>query len=273
MNLDDVINGYDSNTCDLWEEIRSTDFFWNRVTMKYSMELGAAFATTMGDSSSAQVYSSTASKISSKLYSGHWNDAGFIFEDVSRTKDSAVIVGLNSGYNEDTDANSFLSPTSYEVASTVASYNILFCTEYTINTKDTTSKLPGVLYGRYGGDSYAGGNPWVLSTAALAQLFYRGGIHILQNGVPDSKAISKWAEALNVPDELPTKKSDLAKVFAAAGDSVLLRLREHVETDKFHLDEQIDRNTGEQMSAEDLTWSYAEVLNAMHQRDIFINTM
>ena len=121
MNLDYVINGYDSNTCDLWEEIRSTDFFWNRVTMKYSMELGAAFATTMGDSSTAQVYSSTASKISSKLYSGHWNDAGFIFEDVSRTKDSAVIVGLNSGYNEDTDADSKCFSITYSLSVDVLS--------------------------------------------------------------------------------------------------------------------------------------------------------
>jgi hypothetical protein len=30
-----------------------------------------------------------------------------------------------------------------------------------------------VLIGRYPGDTYAGGNPWVLSTAALAQLLYR----------------------------------------------------------------------------------------------------
>eukprot|EP01034_Spumella_vulgaris_P003823 gene3823-4890_t len=29
---------------------------------------------------------------------------------------------------------------------------------------------------------------------------------------------------------------------------------------------QIDRNNGDQLSAKDLTWSYAEVLNAMHYR-------
>ena len=33
------------------------------------------------------------------------------------------------------------------------------------------------------------------------------------------------------------------------GDGVMLRLRAHVEKDGFHLDEQIDRNTGEQKSA------------------------
>jgi glucoamylase len=64
------------------------------------------------------------------------------------------------------------APTSYEVAATVSSYNTLFCNEYKINNDDTAAGLPGVLYGRYGDDIYAGGNPWVLSTAALGQLFY-----------------------------------------------------------------------------------------------------
>ena len=44
---------------------------------------------------------------------------------------------------------------------------------YAVNTADTAAGTPGVLIGRYPGDTYAGGNPWVLSTAALAQLLYR----------------------------------------------------------------------------------------------------
>ena len=34
QNLDWVAQNYDSETCDLWEEVRSTDFFWNRYTMR-----------------------------------------------------------------------------------------------------------------------------------------------------------------------------------------------------------------------------------------------
>ena len=47
------------------------------------------------------------------------------------------------------------------------------------------------------------------------------------------------------------------------------RLRRHVEAEGFHLAEQISESSGVQMSAEDLTWSYAEVLNAMHSRDVY----
>jgi hypothetical protein len=56
-------------------------------------------------------------------------------------------------------------------------------------------------------------------------------------------------------------------VFAAQGDGVMLRLRSHVAGDGFHLDEQIDRNTGKQMSAEDLTWSVSR--HAIRARPLF----
>jgi GH15 family glucan-1,4-alpha-glucosidase len=37
-----------------------------------------------------------------------------------------------------------------------------------------------------------------------------------------------------------------------------------------YADEQIDRNTGVQVSSEDLTWSYAEILNAASAREIYM---
>jgi hypothetical protein len=36
------------------------------------------------------------------------------------------------------------------------------------------------MYGRYHGDTYGGGNPWILSTGALADLFYRGAVFSLK---------------------------------------------------------------------------------------------
>jgi glucoamylase len=32
-DLDYVVSGYTTNTCDLWEEIQSADFFWNRFVL------------------------------------------------------------------------------------------------------------------------------------------------------------------------------------------------------------------------------------------------
>lgn len=265
-DLDYIINNYATSTCDLWEEIRDTDFFWNRITMKKALIVGAAFAEQMGDSSSASKYTNVMKSINSTLYSSHYN-GGYVQECGTRPQDSAVIVGFNDGYD---DSDKLFAPTSLEVAKTVSSYNTLFCTSYPINSNDTsTSQLPGVLYGRYKGDTYAGGNPWVLSTAALASLFYRGASYILSNGVPSAEALAAWKTAFNTASDLPSSAKDLANVFAAQGDGVLLRLRTHVTARGFHLDEQIDKNTGAQMSAENLTWSYAEVLNAMYYRGLY----
>jgi glucoamylase len=219
----------------------------------------------MGDSASASTYSKMAATINSALYSSHYNGA-FVQECASRTRDSAVIVGFNDGYDS---SDRLFAPTSVEVAMTVSSYNTMFCSEYSINTADTAAGLPGVLYGRYQGDTYAGGNPWVLSTAALASLFYRGALDILTYGVPSTAALTAWKSAFNTAS-LPSDKASLAKYFAAQGDGVLLRLRNHVTARGFHLDEQIDRSSGVQTSAKDLTWSYAEVLNAMNYRSQYI---
>lgn len=261
-DLDYVIDGWSTNTCDLWEEVQSTDFFWNRITMKKAMLMGAEFATKMGDSESAASYTATAAAINSTLYSSHYA-SGFVQESTGRQKDGAVIVGFNDGYVED---DGMFAPTSIEVANTVKSYNLAFCSEWAINTADTAAGLPGILYGRYPGDTYAGGNPWVLSTAALANLFYRGAIEITtNNALPSSASQAVWADVFGV-DSFPSTVAKASDMFLRAGDSVLLRLYNHVQPEGFHLYEQIDRSTGAQLSATDLTWSYAEVLNAMTSR-------
>jgi len=51
-----------------------------------------------------------------------------------------------------------------------------------------------------------------------------------------------------------------------AGDAVMNRLYQHVKGDGGHIAEQIDRNNGAQKSANDLTWSYANILSAMKER-------
>jgi glucoamylase len=84
-DLDYIVSGFGSSTCDLWEEIRSTNLFWNRLSMKKAMGMGADFAATMGDSSTSGTYENTEQKINSTLYSDHWTGS-YVIEDVSRTK-------------------------------------------------------------------------------------------------------------------------------------------------------------------------------------------
>ena len=46
----------------------------------------------------------------------------------------------------------------------------------------------------------------------------------------------------------------------------MTRLHNHVASDGGKIDEQIDKHTGKQASAEHLTWSYANILHALHLR-------
>jgi len=257
-NLDYIVSGYNSDTCDLWEEITNKDFFWNRVTMAKALSLGSKFAKTIGYTNDAKNWQNIANIIKSNIYSTHWN--GFYFyESNNRPVDGAVIVGLNDGYDE---VDNFLDPLSYEVASTIYHYNLVFSNEYPINLKD--KNLYGILYGRYPGDVYAGGNPWILTTAALASLMYRIS-NKLKSGymITNQNTISMWLKAFNI-DKMPDND---ASFFKAQGDGLLLRIKNYIKDYNFHMYEQIDKNTGQQISAYDLTWSYAEVLNALKYRD------
>ena len=63
-----------------------------------------------------------------------------------------------------------------------------------------------------------------------------------------------------------TTASDLAEALVSAGDAVLTRLHNHIKADGGKVDEQIDKYTGKQASAKNLTWSYANILHALHTR-------
>jgi glucoamylase len=257
-NLDYIIDGYDDSTCDLWEEITSTDFFWNRVTMAKALSLGSEYAKKTSHFTDANTWLQMSNYIKSGLFNTHWNGY-YYYESNNRPIDGAVIVGLNDGYDE---IDNFLNPLSYEVASTIYYYNLLFSEEYAINNKD--QKIGGILYGRYSGDVYAGGNPWILTTASLSSLFYRIS-HLIKTNNMEKNTVQMWSKAFN-KDINNLSNTMLSDFFRQQGDTVLNRIKYYIESYDFHMYEQIDKNTGQQLSAYDLTWSYAEVLNALNLR-------
>lgn len=261
-DLDWAASNTDANGCDLWEEIQSNDFFWNKFTMRAALTKGSAFAKQQGDQTRSDTYINAAQQIEQGLSSHFVN--GMVIETQARQKDAAVICAFNDGYLGD----GVFSPSGKEAAGTVAALNELFCSTFQINQDDTKNGVPGILYGRYEGDTYAGGNPWILLTSALAELLYHGATEIVTNGPGD---YSHWAQVLGM--ESNADSESIAQAMVGAGDGVLLRLRSHVADGGFHLTEQLDRNTGTPMAASDLTWSYATTLKAMHARAQFESTV
>jgi len=269
-DLEWVVANWEQNGCDLWEEIQSTDFFWNRFMFRASMHIGAEFAKSMGDNDAAGRYSAAAAKLDDAI-KAHYNGQ-FVFETQSRQKDAAVFEAFNHGYLND----GVMGPTSKEVAGTVSTFVDLFCSQYAVNGADTAAGVPGVLIGRYDGDHYAGGNPWHLLTASLGQLLYRGASESMQAhlGLSNSSSIqgeASWRSMLAVPQEADL--GVLAEAMAGAGDGVMTRLAKHVKgsNNNLHCSEQLDRNTGVPLSAKDLTWSYANVLTAIHARKQYMS--
>jgi len=260
VDLDWVASNYDSNSCDLWEEVRSTDFFWNRFTMRKALLQGAKFAQSAGkDSARASKYSAVAATIGGAL-SSHVGSDGFVCEETSRCKDTASIEAFNVGYMDD----GVFAPLGKEAVATLSGLSKLFCSSYGVNIDAANAGTPGVLFGRYEGDNYDGGNPWVLLSASAATLLYRQAKAFAAGTVPDKDAASMLQQLLGAPAS--------AKALLGAGDAILLLMKKYL-VNGMHMNEQIDRDTGVLKSAKDLTWNYANVLKAMKARSVASDAM
>lgn len=77
--------------------------------------------------------------------------------------------------------------------------NGVFCREYSINQKETGEGQSGLLYGRYPGDHYAGGNPWVLLTSVNAELYYQEALKVRSQGYINSSDVDNWRQLLDIP--------------------------------------------------------------------------
>jgi glucoamylase len=255
-----VLENWMSEGCDLWEEVRSNDFFFNRMAYIYSLNEAAKFADAIGESGAT--YRATADKIKTATQS-HFAD-GFLYESTNRPYDGAVIHSIA------TFGEYLFPPDSEEAAATIKVLVKAFCNEYPINQENIAAGKPGLLIGRYPGDSYAGGNPWQLLTAVFGELFYLGGKSTLrkieQRGDYSLRYSEnkEWMSLLKLPEGSTAR--DLARAQVAAGDAVMTRLFDHVQDAAGRIDEQIDKHTGKQSSAEGLTWSYANILHALHVR-------
>jgi len=254
-DLDWVLSNWQSNGCDLWEEVRSNDFFWGRMAYIYSLKAAATFATSIGQNDEAAQYKNLADTIKEATKS-HWNGQ-YIFESSNRPKDGATIHAI-AAFGKGAD---LYPPSSAEAAATIAVLNTAFCAEFPINEVDTKAGIPGILYGRYPGDSYAGGNPWQLLSAVLAENFYLTAADFQKKGnLLLGEEHREWMNLLGMRNGTANQLADAA---IAAGNSILTRIYSHVKNDGGRIDEQMDKNNGAQASAKGLTWSYANILHAL----------
>jgi len=236
-DLEFIAHHWPEETFDLWEETKGQHFFTRMVQRKALLD-GAALGRRLGDAGAAAYYEEQAKALEAKI-DEHWDGSviratmpGSVGPLKYRSLDSAVILG--SLYGETGDG--FYSPTSDKVVKTAQALEDALRGVYQINDKDDAAGVPGYLVGRYPNDTYTGyatgglGNPWILCTHAMAEIFYRKGGSGCQEG-----------------------------------DARVARVVHHVHQD-MHLGEQLNRVDGSQQGAVDLTWSYGTLFNAQAAR-------
>ncbi|KAJ7069509.1 glucoamylase [Mycena amicta] len=274
LDLDYVSADWNQTTFDLWEEVSSSSFFTTAVQHRALRE-GAALATALGQPASvASGYTTQAANVLCFLQS-YWNPTG------------GYITANTGGGRSGKDANPALAsihtfdpaagcdsatfqPCSDRALSNLKVYVDAFRSIYTVNSGIASNAA--VATGRYPEDSYMGGNPWYLATAAVAEQLY------------DALIVWKAQGTLNVTStSLAFFQQFLPSVTAgtyASTTTTYTTLTAAVQTfadgfigviSKFTpsgggLAEQYSRSNGVPVSAADLTWSYAAMLSAFAAR-------
>ncbi|EMC92356.1 glycoside hydrolase family 15 protein [Baudoinia panamericana UAMH 10762] len=178
-----VASNWSSSSFDLWEEEES-DHFYTRMVQRRALVMGAAFANTMGDSSTSATLSAAATALTATL-SQFWDpnrqillyEYGPVLHDKSSYLDIAVILGVIHGYA----ADNVYSYSSDQIMASALRISTSFLNVFPIanTTMDSNGLVLGIPIGRYPEDVYNGtgtaangGNPWYLCTAAMSQYMY-----------------------------------------------------------------------------------------------------
>ncbi|KAH9974392.1 glucoamylase [Lactifluus volemus] len=279
LDLDYVATWWNQTTFDLWEEVRSSSFFTSAVQHRALRE-GAALAAQLGQTTSADTYTTQATNVLCFLQS-YWNPTGgYITANTGggrSGKDSNTILASIHTWDIDAgcDAATF-QPCSDKALSNLKVYVDSFRSLYPINQGINASFAVAV--GRYPEDTYTGkpqpsfGNPWYLSTFAVAEQLYDAVLTWESVGFIDVTDVSldffrQFAPNIRIGRYYNLRLTkefefwDIIRAVKQFADGFIEIAAKYTPSDG-SLAEQFDRQTGAPTSARDLTWSYASALTA-----------
>jgi len=255
IDLEFVSSHWQDPSFDLWEEVLG-DHFYTRMVQRKALIQGAELARIMGDQGASDWYLRESQKIQASLSPFWASGLGYIQTtlnhragvDYKESKlDVASILGALHGNSRD----GFFDFGDERILRTLGAVINKFSAIYPINSKNEPTV--GAAIGRYAedrydGENFQGGNPWVLSTLAVAEAYYEIAAVIQRTPNQTARAIQ----------------------YVAKGDSFLARVQRHANPDG-SLSEQMDRRNGYMTSARDLTWNYSAVLTALWAREQVVN--
>ncbi|OJA17768.1 hypothetical protein AZE42_04858 [Rhizopogon vesiculosus] len=273
LDLDYVMNNWNETTFDLWEEVDSSSFFTSAVQHR-ALRQGSALATATGQTSVVSGYNAQAEDILCFLQSFWSPSPGFMTANTGggrSGKDSnTVLTSIHTfDVNAGCDATTF-QPCSDIALSNLKVYVDSFREIYDINTGIPASEA--VATGRYPEDVYQGGNPWYLTTFAVAEQLYdalivwnnEGSLTVTDVSFPffqqfeQNITLGTYSSSTSTYSTLTTAIKDFADGFVAVA-------AKYTPSDG-GLAEQYSRTNGTPVSAVDLTWSYASALTVFNAR-------
>ncbi|CAA7262982.1 unnamed protein product [Cyclocybe aegerita] len=274
LDLDYTARLWNQSTYDLWEEVSSSSFFTTAAQHRALRE-GAALASKIGQTSVVSEYLDQANNTLCFLQS-YWNpSAGFITSNTGggrsgKDANSALASIHTFDPAAGCDAATF-QPCSDKALSSLKVYIDSFRTIYGINSGIAANAA--VATGRYAEDVYFNGNPWYLTTAAVAEQLYdalivwnqQGSLTVTSTSLAFFRQFSSSIEAGTYASSTPTFTTLTTAIKTFADGFIAINAK--YTPSNGALAEQFDGNTGAPLSAVDLTWSYASALTAFAARD------
>jgi glucoamylase len=286
-DLEYVSHHWQEPSFDIWEEVYG-DHFFNRYVQAEALRIGADLAERINDQGAANWYRMQRLKIISTLEQ-FWNpkklqiDATKNYQN-NRGKESNLdvavvlaVMAIGCGCNH------HFGVIDDRVIATAWKLIEAFQPIYKIN-QNYSNLAPAI--GRYIEDAYDGyvspsvGNPWFLTTAALASFSYRLAWNMKKEGrieiTANNNAFFKYAASknkkllaeINIGKTLTSENKVFAELFEATfvlGDSFLERMRFHMGRDG-SMAEQFHRDTGFMQGAPELTMNYTAFVRAIFSR-------
>lgn len=258
---------------DLWEEVDGSSFFTIAQQHRALVE-GNTLAQELGFTCPGCV--SQAPQVLCFLQSFWSASQGYIIANINENngrtgKDANTIIGSIQSFDPlgNCDDTTF-QPCSERALANHKVVTDAFRSIYTINSGLAEGVADAV--GRYPEDSYEGGNPWFLITEAAAELLYDalyqwkriGSLTVSSVSLPFFKDFDSSITAGTYASST-SQYTTLTTAIRTYADGFLNIVATHAETNG-SLSEQYSRNNGIQLSAYDLTWSYAALLSAAARR-------
>ncbi len=276
-DLDYLALNWTRDGFDLWEEYRGHDFYAGAVQAA-ALDAGSRWARARHDQERANSYAAESTRLRARL-EAHWLPGrgyyGFLagrsvyWDGTERVKpgdnfDAAVVMAAVHSRLSD----GRFSLLDERVLATAAKAEDLFLRLYPINGRKAANE--GVLYGRYEGDTYYGGNPFVFITFAFAEAHYRIASLLAQRRTfaftPLSRPFFERAMArAGKPRPQNTGHLALLHGLVLRGDDTMRAVRRLIP-ESGDLPEQFDKNDGAPASGQNLSWSHAALLAATDAR-------